>query len=425
LKKARELPEPVPAHDAWEIAAGQLDEVAVLLDLPQDLHAVLRAPNRELSVRFPVKMDDGALRVFCGYRVQHNAALGPTKGGIRYHPLVNIAEVRALAMWMSWKCALAGLPYGGAKGGVTLDPETLTSGELERLTRRFTTEITPLIGPERDIPAPDMGTTPQVMAWIMDTYSIHKGHTVTGVVTGKPPEVGGTLGRLDATGRGVTIVTGLACARRGWDLSSQSVAVQGFGNVGMASARLLAEAGARIVAVSDVHGGLHNPRGLDVPGLIAHYAREKRLPEKGFGEPVTNAELLELPVDILIPAATERQITRSNAGRIQAKMIVEGANGPTTPMADQILAERDIQVVPDVLANAGGVIVSYFEWVQDLQFFFWSETEVNRRLEQILGISFQTVCDAAEHYNTNLRLGAYAVGVSRVAEATRIRGIYP
>lgn len=417
--------EPQPAHDAWEIAVSQLDEVARLLDLSDDLWRVLRGPNREVSVRFPVKMDDGSLRIFEGHRVQHNSSLGPTKGGIRYHPDVNLSEVRALAMWMTWKCALAGLPYGGAKGGVCVDPEALSLAELERLTRRFTSEISPIIGPEADIPAPDMGTNPQVMAWMMDTYSMHRGHTVTGVVTGKPPQIGGTLGRLDATGRGVTIVTGLACRGLDWKLQDLTVAIQGFGNVGAASARLLTDAGARVVAVSDVHGGLYNASGLDIPALLRHHENERRLPESGFGDVISNSELLELPVDILIPAATERQITRGNASSIQAKMIVEAANGPTTPMADSILKERGILVIPDVLANAGGVIVSYFEWVQDLQFFFWSETEVNRRLEQIMTRSYQMVADAAARYNATLRLGAYAVGVHRVAEATRIRGIYP
>ncbi len=414
-----------PQQSAWEMALSQLDNVAQLLRLDPNLHEVLRHPKRELTVHFPVKMDDGSIRVFTGHRIQHNTSLGPTKGGIRYSLDVDLDEVRALAMWMTWKCAVVGLPYGGAKGGVQVDPHALSQHELEGLTRRFATEVSLLIGPEGDIPAPDMGTNQQVMAWIMDTYSMHRGYTVTGVVTGKPAAVGGTLGRIEATGRGVTMATALACLKQGRSLQGSTVAVQGFGNVGSVAARLLARAGARVVAVSDVTGGCYNPNGLDLDVLEGYKLDQRPLTESTLGETVTNQELLELPVDILVPAATDRQITAANADRIQAKMVVEGANGPTTPEADQILYEKGILVLPDVLANAGGVIVSYFEWVQDLQAFFWSEDEVNGRLEQIMGRAFQEVWDAAERYRTNLRMGAYAVGVSRVAEATRIRGIYP
>jgi glutamate dehydrogenase (NAD(P)+) len=416
---------PDQEQNAWEMAQSQLDAVAELLRLDPDVHEVLRHPKRELIVNFPVKMDDGSLRVFRGYRVQHSAALGPTKGGIRYSADVNMDEVRALAMWMTWKCALVGLPYGGAKGGVRVDPRTLSMHELEGLTRRFATEISIVIGPEGDIPAPDMGTNPQIMAWIMDTYSMHRGHTVTGVVTGKPPSVGGTEGRTEATGRGVTLVTGMACRQLGRRVDGARVAVQGFGNVGSVTARLLAQEGARVVAVSDVNGGVYNERGLDLHALEGWRLDHGDLTGFPEADRVTNEELLELPVEILLPAATERQITEANADRIQARLIVEGANGPTTPGADRILAEKGIFVVPDVLANAGGVLVSYFEWVQDLQAFFWSETEVNNRLRQILEWTFQQVCDATDKFGTTMRMGAYAVGVSRVAEATRIRGIYP
>lgn len=414
-----------PTQNAWEMALSQLDNVAQLLKLDRNLHTVLQQPKRELTVHFPVKMDDGSLRVFTGYRIQHNTSLGPTKGGIRYSLDVDLEEVRALAMWMTWKCALVGLPYGGAKGGVQVDPHQLSQHELEGLTRRFATEISVLIGPEGDIPAPDMGTNSQVMAWMMDTYSMHRGYTVTGVVTGKPPSVGGSHGRVEATGRGVTLAAALACQKVGRGLTGAKVAVQGFGNVGSVAAKLLARAGATVVAVSDITGGCYNPRGLNLETLEGFKLDQKPLMESGLGDSVTNEELLELPVDILVPAATDRQITAANADRIRATMIVEGANGPTTPEADQILHAKGTLVVPDVLANAGGVVVSYFEWVQDLQAFFWSEDEVNRRLEQILSRAFDETWAAADRYNTDLRLGAYAVGVSRVAEATRIRGIYP
>jgi glutamate dehydrogenase (NAD(P)+) len=407
------------------MAVSQLDAVAGLLRLDSGLHEVLRLPKRELTVHFPVQMDDGSLRVFTGHRVQHNVSLGPTKGGIRYAPDVNLDEVRALAMWMTWKCALVGLPYGGAKGGVCVEPKKLSMRELEGLTRRFATEVSLLIGPEGDIPAPDMGTNAQVMAWIMDTYSMHRGYTVTGVVTGKPAAVGGSAGRVEATGRGVTMVAARAWQKLGRSLDGASVAVQGFGNVGSVAARMLAREGARVVAVTDVLGGSYNRTGLDLPALEAHKLDHGELSSFSGGEAISNDELLALPVDILVPAALEKQIRVDNADRVRARMVVEGANGPTTPEADRILQEKGILVVPDVLANAGGVIVSYFEWVQDLQAFFWSEDEVIRRLEQLLHRAFGEVWDATERYETDMRMGAYAVGVSRVAEATRIRGIYP
>lgn len=407
------------------MALSQLDAIAGVIHLDPGVLEILRHPKRELTVNFPVRMDDGSIRVFSGHRVQHNTALGPTKGGIRFSTDVTLNEVRALAMWMTWKCAIVGLPYGGAKGGVCVDPRHLSLRELEGLTRRFTTEMGLLFGPDGDIPAPDMGTNPQVMAWIMDTYSMHRGHTSMGVVTGKPITVGGSLGRVDATGRGVTISAGLACEKLGRSLQGARVAVQGFGNVGSVAARLLAEAGARVVAVSDISGGIYREEGLDLALVGAAKLDEGGVCGTGAGDPITNAELLELPVDILVPAALERQITEANAPRVRARMIVEGANGPTTPEADRILHEQGTMIVPDVLANAGGVIVSYFEWVQDLQAFFWSEAEVNQRLEQLMTRAFREVWDAAEHHHTDLRLGAYAVGVSRVAEATRTRGIYP
>lgn len=422
---AKAILEADSSQSAWEMALTQLDRVAGLLRLDPGLHELLKHPKRELTVHFPVQMDDGSLRVFTGHRVQHNVSLGPTKGGLRYGPDVTLDEVRALAMWMTWKCALVGLPYGGAKGGVCVDPRALSLRELEGLTRRFTTEIALLIGPEGDIPAPDMGTNPQVMAWVMDTYSMHRGHTVTGVVTGKPPSVGGTEGRVEATGRGVMLMAGMASRRTGRSLSGARVAVQGFGNVGSVAARLLDRAGAVVVGVSDISGGLYNEKGLDLAALEAYKVDHGGLEGCRLGQTITNEGLLELPVDILVPAAKEKQITRANADRVRARLIVEGANGPTTPEADRILHEKGVLVVPDVLANAGGVIVSYFEWVQDLQAFFWTEGEVNQRLEQIMSRAFEHVWSTTERYDTDMRMGAYAVGVSRVAEATRIRGIYP
>jgi glutamate dehydrogenase (NAD(P)+) len=369
----------------------------------------LRKPKRELTVNFPVKMDNGDVEMFTGYRVQHNIGRGPAKGGIRYSPDVSLDEIRALAMWMTWKCAVVGIPFGGAKGGVICDPRKLSRGELERLTRRYATEISVLMGPNSDIPAPDMNTNPQIMAWIMDTYSMHAGYSVPAVITGKPLAIGGSEGRFEATGRGIMVVTQEALGQLGLRPDC-SIVVQGFGNVGSVSARLLHELGCKIIVVSDMHGGVYNPQGIDVRRAL-HYANEQGmlqgLPET---ETITNAELLELPCDVLVPAALENQITGRNAARIQARLVVEAANGPTTPEADQILDDRGITVVPDILANAGGVTVSYFEWVQDLQRFFWSEHEINNRLEAIMTQSFQAVLQKAEQQQTNLRMGGVLAG---------------
>ena len=415
-----------PAHDAYQTALAQLDAAAERLSLDDGMREVLRQCKRELTVNFPVHMDDGSIRVFTGYRIHHNEARGPVKGGLRYSARVSLDEVRALAMWMTWKCAVAGLPYGGAKGGVVVDPRTLSTRELERLTRRFAAEIGILIGPDEDVPAPDMGTDAQVMAWIMDTYSMMHGHSVPAVVTGKPVPIGGSTGRVEATGRGVTFVTSAACVERGTDLRGASVAVQGFGNVGSVAARLLAEAGARIVAITDVDSGYYNEAGLDVPALLAAPRRRTELPDDGVdATPITNEELLELPVDVLIPAAIEGQIHAGNAARVRAPIVVEAANGPTTADGDRILNERGVFVVPDIVANSGGVIVSYFEWVQDLQSFFWEETEVNTRLEKLITRSYREVSALAADQGLTLRDAAYTLAVQRVVEATTVRGIFP
>jgi glutamate dehydrogenase (NAD(P)+) len=415
----------LPEASAYRTAQAQLRRVVQVLGLDAGMHTLLATCKRELTVHFPVQMDDGSLRIFVGFRVHHSPSLGPFKGGLRYHPAVSLDEVRALAMWMTWKCAIVSLPFGGAKGGVVVDPKSVSQRELEKLTRRFTTEISPFIGPEGDIPAPDMGTNPQVMAWIMDTYSMHKGYTVPAVVTGKPLDVGGSYGRVEATGRGVMLIAREAARRLGFDLAEARVIVQGFGNVGSVAAQLIQKAGARVIGISDSTGGVYDERGLNVSEMLAHQAAHGDLGGYSGAQRISNAELLVLPCDVLVPAAMENQITGENAGRIQARLIVEGANGPTTPEADRILHERKICVMPDVLANAGGVIVSYFEWVQDLQAFFWSEHEVNARLEQIMIRAFEQVMEAAARYDTDVRTGAYVVGVSRVAEATRTRGIYP
>ncbi len=409
----------------YAIALSQLAHVAGILGLDDDIHAILQKPKRELTVNFPVNMESGGTRMFTGYRVQHNTSRGPAKGGLRFHPETDIDEVRALAMWMTWKCAIVNIPFGGAKGGVVCDPKTLTKGELEDLTRRYTTEISLVIGPDSDIPAPDVGTNGQVMAWIMDTFSMHAGHTVPAVVTGKPVSIGGSEGRLDATGLGVVLITEEAFKKRGQPLPGKTVAVQGFGNVGSAAARIFHKRGARIVAVSDVRGGIANPRGLDIPALTAYVARTGSVVGFPESELLTNAEILETVCDVLVPAALQGQITEANAHKIQAKMVVEGANGPTTPGGDAILNERGILLLPDVLANAGGVTVSYFEWVQDIQSFFWSESQVNARLARILRRAFAEVWDASETHKVDLRTAAYIVGVARVAEATITRGIYP
>jgi glutamate dehydrogenase (NAD(P)+) len=411
--------------DPWLNAQRQFDAAAEVLNLDQGVRAILREPQRQLTVDFPVKMDDGSIRVFEGYRVQHNLNRGPAKGGIRYHAEVTLSEVKALAMWMTWKCAVAGIPFGGAKGGVIVDPKRLSRNELERLTRRYASEISVLIGPERDIPAPDVNTTPQVMAWIMDTVSMAAGYSVPAVVTGKPLSVGGSQGRNAATGRGVAMVALQACRRLGQEPEGLTVAVQGFGNAGSIAAGLMADDGFSIRAVSDSAGGIYSEQGLDIKAVIEHKQRTGSVVGFPSTRPISNADLLEAPVDVLVPAALENQITASNAGRVKASLILEAANGPTTPDADDILVRRGVTVVPDIVANAGGVIVSYFEWVQDLQSFFWEENEINNRLEHIITGAFNSSWEASKRLGVPLRLGAYAVAVERVAEATSVRGIYP
>ncbi|HEX4578471.1 MAG TPA: Glu/Leu/Phe/Val dehydrogenase [Candidatus Dormibacteraeota bacterium] len=415
----------VTAENPWRNAQRQFDEASELLGLDPALRVVLREVKRQLIVSFPVKMDDGSVRMFDGFRVQHNMARGPAKGGIRYHPGVTLDEVKALAMWMTWKCAIAGLPFGGAKGGVVVDPKALSMGELERLTRRYATEISIVIGPESDIPAPDVNTTPKVMAWIMDTVSMERGFSVPAVVTGKPLSVGGSQGRLAATGRGVMFVALEACSKLGIDPQSATVAIQGFGNAGAVAARLMAERGFTICGVSDSSGAIYAPGGLDVAAVSAHKARTGSVSAFPGTNAIREHELLELPVDVLIPAALEHQITSENAGRIQAKLILEAANGPVTPDADAILEQRGIAVVPDVVTNAGGVTVSYFEWVQDLQSFFWDEDEINARLEKVMHRAFSETWANAQSHHVSLRHGAYFQAIERVAEATVDRGIYP
>ncbi len=409
-----------------DMAREQLAVAAKYLDLDEGLHAVLAQPVRQLIVHFPVVLDNGEVAVFEGYRVHHNSSRGPTKGGIRYHPDVDVEETTALAMWMTWKCAVANIPYGGAKGAVKVDTKQLSKRELEKLTRRYISDIGILVGERSDIPAPDIGTNAQVMAWIMDTVSMHTGHTVPGCVTGKPIELGGSEGRVEATGRGVIVAAEEAAKTLNMDMNGAKVVVQGFGNVGSVAARLAEEAGATIVGISDALGGIYNEKGLPISELVHRYSgREGGIREYKDAQPMDNAALLELPCDILIPAAISAQITKENAHKIQAKLVVEGANGPCTPEADHILSDRGIHVVPDVLANAGGVIVSYFEWVQDLQNFFWEENEVNNKLTRIMRHSYAAVDATMRSHKTDMRTAAYIIGVKRVAEATIKRGIYP
>jgi glutamate dehydrogenase (NAD(P)+) len=411
--------------NVWQSALEQLDIAARKLNLESHIHARLRHPKRTLSVSIPVVMDDGTEQIFSGYRVQHSLDRGPAKGGIRYSPFVDEDEVKALAMWMSWKCAVVSIPYGGAKGGVTVDPSKLSLTELERLTRRFTSELLPIIGPEKDIPAPDVGTNGQTMAWMMDAYSSHAGFSVPGVVTGKPLAIGGSAGREEATGRGVAITTREMARKAGITLSGASVVIQGFGNVGKFAAQILSrEFGCRIVGISDAKGALYNARGLDVEELLTKSPSHGTLPTEFDAEKLTNAELLALPCEILIPAALENQITKENAGQVKAQMLVEAANGPTTPEADAILRENGVIVVPDILANAGGVTVSYFEWVQGREAYFWSPDDVKQRLERIMSNANNEVWTVAQKENVDLRLGAYIVGVGRVAEAIKTRGVY-
>ena len=408
-----------------DTAIAQFESAAQRLNLDPGLRQVLATCKRELATNFPVQMDDGSIKVFTGYRVQHNLARGPAKGGIRYHPSVSLDEMRALAMWMTWKSAVVNIPYGGAKGGVIVDPKSLSQTELENLTRRYATEISIIIGDNQDIPAPDMGTDERVMAWIMDTISMHRGYTVVGAVTGKPVSVGGTLGRKEATGRGILYLIQQLAGDHGISLDGATVAIQGFGNVGGVAATLLAGEGARIVGLSDTSGCLYNGKGLDVQTLWRRKREGASLNDLGGGDCLDGAELLSLQVDFLVPAALEGQITAQTARHIRAKFVIEGANGPTTPEGDAVLAEKGVVVLPDILANAGGVIVSYFEWVQDLQFFFWEEDQVRERLQRVITRAYREVCARAQKENVSLREAALLLAVSRVEEATRVRGIYP
>jgi len=413
-------------HPSFRMACQQFDAVAEHLQIPESDRAWIKFPKRALTVAVPIQRDDGSMEVFSGYRVQHHLALGPTKGGLRYHPDVTIGEVAALSMWMSWKCALTGLPYGGAKGGIACDPRALSSTELERLTRRYTQEMIPFIGPQIDIMAPDVGTNEQTMAWMMDSYSVHMGHTVPSIVTGKPVGLGGSLGRREATGRGAGYLINRAMDTIGLNSAQATAAVQGFGNVGSVAAFSLAKYGVKVLAVSDVNGGLFNGNGIDLWSLEKHVAQHKTVAGFGEAEPITNEELLTTPCEILVPAALERQITEANAAKIRCRILAEAANGPTTPEADAILDRRpEIFVIPDILCNAGGVVVSYFEWGQDLQSFFWTETEVMDKLFRILEGAFVQTLTLSRKRKISMRLAALSLGVKRVQEAKRSRGLFP
>lgn len=415
----------VESTNVLESALQQLDEVAALIGLEQGIHAKLRKPKRALIVSVPTPMDDGRYEVFWGYRVQHNMDRGPCKGGIRYHPSVTLDEVIALSMWMTWKCAVVNIPYGGGKGGVVCDPSKMSMVELEHMTRRFVSELIEMIGPEEDIPAPDVNTNDRVMGWLMDTYSMQVGYSVPAVVTGKPLSIGGSLGRAQATGRGIMYVAREALATHNMPVKGATCVVQGYGKVGGAFAELIEELGAKVIAVSDISGGLYNPDGIDTKSLTRHVIANRVIEGFPGGEPISNDELLALECDVLVPAALENVFTARNAGSVRAKMIVEGANGPTTPEADRIFAERGVFVVPDILANAGGVTVSYFEWCQGLQHLFWTEEEVNSRLEAIMVRAYHAVLERSRELGVGLRTGATALAVERVAEAIRLRGIYP
>jgi glutamate dehydrogenase (NAD(P)+) len=408
----------------WRNAQRQFDIAAEALGLDPNMAHVLRECKRELTVTFPVLMDDHTIQMFTGFRVHHNVDRGPAKGGIRYHQNVTIEEVKALAMWMTWKCAVVGIPYGGAKGGVIVDPKKLSRNELENLTRRYTSEISILIGPDRDIPAPDVNTNAQIMAWMMDTISMHAGHSVPAVVTGKPLGIGGSEGRPEATGRGCMLTTLAALKHLGIRPEDATVAVQGVGNVGFTTAKLLQEKGCKVIAVSDSNGACYNEGGIELDEVVREKELNGRLRQK-VCQFISNEELLELPVTVLVPAALENQITRRNASRVKAKVICEGANGPTTPEADEVLADKGIFMIPDILANAGGVTVSYFEWVQDLQEFFWDEHDINERLERIMLRAFDNVLRVSEEKKVPMRTAAYVLAVDKVAQATTIRGIYP
>ncbi len=414
-----------PRRSAHEVALAQYDEAVKHMQLSENTIEFMRYPKRELTVNFPVQMDDGHIRMFTGFRVHHSTVRGPTKGGIRYHPDVTLDETRALAMWMTWKCALMNLPYGGAKGGVIVDPKQLSQTELRKLTRRYATEISILMSPEGDIPAPDVGTNPQIMAWIMDTYSMHRGYSVPAVVTGKPVQIGGSEGRYEATGLGVMFMAREGLKHLGIPIEEATVVVQGFGNVGSFAALHMHQQGAKVVAVSDVNGGIYSEKGIDIPAL-QQYAREART-VVGFPgtDSVTNTELLELPCTVLIPAALEGQITEDNAPNVKARILAEGANGPSTPAADAILYENGVLIIPDILCNAGGVTVSYFEWVQSMQSFFWSEDDVKRSLERLMINGFKSVMAEAEKKNLPTRMAAYTLAIGRVAEALELRGVYP
>jgi len=413
------------ALNPYQMAVQQFESAAEKLNLSEDMREILRQPKRELAVNFPVRLDSGRIKTFTGYRVQHNVNRGPAKGGIRYSPDVTLDEVKALAMWMTWKCAVVGIPFGGAKGGVICDPKNMSPSELERLTRRYATEISIVIGPHGDIPAPDVNTNSQVMAWIMDTYSMHEGYSVPAIVTGKPLSIGGSEGRNDATATGVLFVTRQAARRIGMPLKGTRVSIQGYGNAGSIAARLFQREGSKIVAVSDTRGGIYNEAGLD-PASILRFKQE-RGSVIGFpgAQTIGVQDVLEVPCDILIPAATEGVITAANAARVQARIIAEAANGPTTPEADAILFSQGALVIPDILANAGGVTVSYFEWVQDLQSFFWGVEEITQKLEVIMNRAFNAVAEKADQFSCDMRLAANMLAIARVAEATQIRGIYP
>jgi glutamate dehydrogenase (NAD(P)+) len=408
----------------FRLAVAQFDQAAEAMGLDPNLRERLKLPQRSLVVSLPVRMDDGRVEVFTGYRVQHDSSRGPSKGGVRYHPDVNLGEVAALAMWMTWKCALAGLPYGGAKGGVAVAPRQLSPAELQRLTRRYAAEIFPLIGPDKDVPAPDVGTDAQIMAWMMDTYSQQVGYAVPGVVTGKPLSIGGSLGREEATGRGVVYVTHEVLRHLKLSIEGASVAIQGFGNVGSHTARIMHEHGARIIAVSDVNGGIYNSKGLDVTALLRRGSSQP-LHETKLGDAITNEELLQLDCTVLVPAALSEQITAKNANSLRCRILSEGANGPTTLEADRILADKGIFVIPDILANSGGVIVSYFEWVQDLQRFFWSATDIQNRLQDIITSAFQRTLHFSSERHVSMRMAALMSGIDQVAQAHLQRGLYP
>ena len=428
---AKTPPQPMPRIAPREdlnplrIAQIQFDMAAEYLKLDQSLRQILRTPKRVLEVSVPTKMDNGQVKVFTGYRVQHNVARGPAKGGIRYHPAVTLDEVKALAAWMTWKTATVNIPFGGGKGGVICDPKRMTKPELERMTRRYASEILPIIGPEQDIPAPDVYTDSQTMAWIMDTYSMTKGYSSLGVVTGKPVSIGGSEGRSEATARGCIVTVEEACKVKKINLRGASVAIQGFGNAGSVAARLFAEKKARVVAISDSRGGVFNSRGIDPLKAMRYKERSGTVVGMPGASRISNDDLLTMKCDILVPAALENAITLNNADQIKARVIAEAANGPTTPHADEVLARKGVFVVPDILANAGGVTVSYFEWVQDLQSFFWSEAEVNAKLETIMRRAFSEVHETARKNRTHMRTGAYILAVGRVADATLVRGLFP